>query len=160
MAIVEFRPGDVLNIVWTSLQNTPLGRMDVESSFSYPYEELLQQLRSKVSKDGSRRSTSPGAKFSRVVALAAGALRNGKWSTGAHIERDEVFSKLMVRFDNLDESEYRNITTSAKRSLNGLLENKSLLKPSQRKELNSALLAISSVSAKVEGSIGHSRLSG
>ena len=69
MAVVEFRRGDVLNIIWTSLQNTPLGRMDVESSFSYPYEELLQRLRSKGGKDGSKRSTSPGAKFSRVVAL-------------------------------------------------------------------------------------------
>ena len=150
MAIVEFRPGDVLNIVWTSLQNTPLGRMDVESSFSYPYEELLRRLRSKGSKDGSRRSTSPGAKFSRVVALAAGALRNGKWSTGAHIERDDVFSRLMVRFDDLDESEYLNITKNAKKSLNGLLDNKGLLKPSQRKELNSALLAIRSAVSEAE----------
>lgn len=158
MAIVEFRPGDTLNIVWSSLQDTPLGRMDVESSFSYPYDELLRRLRSKGGKDGSRRSTSPGAKFSRVVALAAGALRNGKWSTGAHIERDDVFSKLMVRFDDLDESEYRNITKNAKRSLNGLLEDKGILKPSQRKELNSALLAIGSAVAKSENH--HSRLTG
>ena len=156
MAVVEFRRGDVLNIIWTSLQNTPLGRMDVESSFSYPYEELLQRLRSKGGKDGSKRSTSPGAKFSRVVALTAGALRNGKWSTGAHIERDEVFSKLMVRFDDLDESEYNNITSNAKKSLNGLLETRGLLKPSQRKELNSALLAISSAVAGLEGHSDHS----
>lgn len=160
MAVVEFRPGDVLNIVWTSLQNTPLGRMDVESSFSYPYDELLQRLRSKGGKDGSKRSTSPGAKFSRVVALTAGALRNGKWSTGAHIERDEVFSKLMVRFDDLDESEYNNITSNAKKSLSGLLETKGLLKPSQRKELNSALLAISSAVAESEEHSDHSMLIG
>lgn len=160
MAIVEFRQGDILNIIWSSMQNTPLGRMDVESSFSYPYEELLQRLRAKSNKDGSKRLTTPGAKFSRVVALTAGALRNGKWSTGAHIERDEVFSKLMVKFDDLDESEYNNITSNARKSLSDLLETKGLLKPSQRKELNSALLAISSAVAESEEHSDHSMLIG
>ena len=47
MAAVELRPGDVLNIVWSSVQNTPLGRKEVESSFSYQYDELLIQLKAK-----------------------------------------------------------------------------------------------------------------
>ena len=62
----------------------------------------------------------------------------------------------MVRFDDLDESEYNNITSNAKKSLNGLLETRGLLKPSQRKELNSALLAISSAVAGLEGHSDHS----
>ena len=47
MAAVELRPGDVLNVVWSSVQNTPLGRKEVESSFSYSYDELLIQLKTK-----------------------------------------------------------------------------------------------------------------
>ena len=49
MAAVELRPGDVLNIVWSSVQNTPLGRKEVESSFSYSYEELLVSTQDKGS---------------------------------------------------------------------------------------------------------------
>lgn len=142
MATVELREGDVLNIVWTSVQNTPLGRKEVESSFSYSYEELLDRLRSKTRRDSSRRSGTEGARFSRVVALATNAMQKGKWSTGADIDRDEVFRKMMSRFSELHSSEYPNITKNAKESLGYLLQKKSLLKTLQRKELGTALSAI------------------
>ena len=143
MATVELRPGDVLNIVWTSIQNTPLGRKEVESSFAYPYEALLDQLRAKGG-DRSRRSGTEGARFSRVVALSTGAINKGIWSTGADIDRDVVFTRLMKRFSSLDASEYPNITKNARESLTQLAQRKSLLKNSQRKELNSVLGAIAS----------------
>ena len=41
MASVELRPGDTLNIVWTSVQDTPLGVKEVESSFAFSYDDLL-----------------------------------------------------------------------------------------------------------------------
>ena len=149
MATVELREGDVLNIVWTSVQNTPLGRREVESSFSYPYEDLLDRLRAKSSRDRSRRSGTEGARFSRVVALATNAMRKGKWSTGAAIDRDEVFRKMMGRFSELHSSEYPNITKNAKESLNLLLQKKTLLKNTQKKELGTAIGEIESIPSPV-----------
>jgi hypothetical protein len=142
MASVELRPGDTLNIVWTSVQDTPLGTKEVESSFAFPYDELLVRLRAKGRAGKSRRSGTNGARFSRIVALATNALRKGKWSTGADIDRDEVFSKLLSRFHDLDESEYANITLNAKESLLELYQTSKVLKPNQRKELCSAIEAI------------------
>ncbi|MDE3269437.1 MAG: hypothetical protein OYH77_04045 [Pseudomonadota bacterium] len=142
MATVELREGDVLNIVWTSVQNTPLGRKEVESSLSYTYAELMERLRSKTRRDTSRRSGTEGARFSRVVALATNAMHKGKWSTGADIDRDEVFQRMMSRFRELHTSEYQNITKNAKDSLSYLFQKKSLLKTLQKKELGTALTAI------------------
>src|SRR5689334_17279035 len=113
MASVELRPGDTLNIVWTSVQETPLGVKEVESSFAFTYDELLARLRAKCRAGKSRRSGTNGARFSRIVALATNALRKGKWSTGADIDRDEVFGKLMKRFHELENTEYANITSNA-----------------------------------------------
>src|SRR5476651_1280999 len=112
MASVELRPGDTLNIVWTSVQDTPLGVKEVESSFAFEYDELLTRLRAKGRAGKSRRSGTNGARFSRIVALATNALRKGKWSTGADIDRDEVFFKLITRFKELDAVEYANITVN------------------------------------------------
>ena len=142
MASVELRPGDTLNIVWTSVQDTPLGTKEVESSFAFPYDELLTRLRTKGRAGKSRRSGTNGARFSRIVALATNALRKGKWSTGADIDRDEVFAKLMAKFNDLDDQEYVNITANAKESLIELFENSKVLKPNQRKELLDAIEAI------------------
>ena len=142
MASVELRPGDTLNIVWTSVQETPLGVKEVESSFAFTYDELLARLKAKGRAGKSRRSGTNGARFSRIVALATNALRKGKWSTGADIDRDEVFGKLMKRFNELEATEYANITANAKESLVGLHKNGKYLKPEQRKDLEVAIAAI------------------
>lgn len=139
MASVQLRPGDTLNIVWTSVQETPLGVKEVESNFAFTYDELLTRLRAKGRAGKSRRSGTNGARFSRIVALATNALRKGKWSTGADIDRDEVFVKLMKKFNELDGGEYTNITANAKTSLAELYNSKSILKPQQKKDLKTAI---------------------
>lgn len=142
MASVELRPGDTLNIIWSSVQDTPLGVKEVESKFAYSYDELLARLKAKGRAGKSRRSGTNGARFSRIVALATNALRKGKWSTGADIDRDEVFAKLMRRFGELDATEYANITGNAKQSLVQLYQSKTILKANQKKDLKDAVEAI------------------
>ena len=139
MASVQLRPGDTLNIVWSSVQETPLGVKEVESNFAFTYDELLTRLRAKGRAGKSRRSGTNGARFSRIVALATNALRKGKWSTGADIDRDEVFVKLMKKFNELDGAEYTNITSNAKTSLADLFNSKNILKPAQKKDLKTAI---------------------
>jgi len=143
MASVELRPGDTLNIVWTSVQDTPLGVKEVESSFAFSYDELLTKLKAKGRAGKSRRSGTNGARFSRIVALATNALRKGKWSTGADIDRNQVFTKLMGRFNELDNTEYANITSNARESLERLQQNGSYLSEDQMQQLSSAVTAIS-----------------
>ena len=119
MATVSFRPGDTLNVVWSALHQTPLGSQEIESSFSFSYSELLERLRS--GSDGrSRRSSTEGARFSRIVALATHAIQKGHWSTGASIDRSQVFSRMMAQYKELDKREYANITANARRSLQRL----------------------------------------
>ena len=142
MASVELRPGDTLNIIWSSVQDTPLGVKEVESKFAYSYDELLTRLKAKGRAGKSRRSGTNGARFSRIVALATNALRKGKWSTGAEIDRDEVFAKLIRRFSELDAGEYVNITANAKQSLIQLYQSTTILKPPQKKDLKDAVDAI------------------
>lgn len=139
MASVQLRPGDTLNIVWTSVQETPLGSKEVESNFAFTYEELLARLRAKGRAGKSRRSGTNGARFSRIVALATNALRKGKWSTGADIDRDEVFVKLVKKFNDLETGEYVNITANARESLVELFHSKNILKPAQKKDLKTAI---------------------
>jgi len=139
MASVELRPGDTLNIVWTSVQDTPLGLKEVESSFAFSYDELLTRLKAKGRAGKSRRSGTSGARFSRIVALATNALRKGKWSTGADIDRDEVFEKLMKKFNELDAHEYANITPNARHSLGALFKNSKILNDVQRQHLKEAI---------------------
>lgn len=142
MASVQLRPGDTLNIVWTSVQETPLGMKEVESNFAFSYEELLARLKAKGRTGKSRRSGTDGARFSRIVALATNAMRKGKWSTGADIDRDVVFSKLMRKFTELENHEFANITANAREALAALHESKHL-KPNQKKELKVSLDAAS-----------------
>lgn len=142
MASVELRPGDTLNIIWSSVQDTPLGVKEVESKFAYSYDDLLARLKAKGRAGKSRRSGTNGARFSRIVALATNALRKGKWSTGADIDKDEVFAKLMRRFGELDNTEYANITGNAKQSLLALYQGKTNLKANQKKDLKDAIEAI------------------
>lgn len=142
MASVDLRPGDTLNIIWSSVQETPLGVKEVESKFAYSYDELLTRLRAKGRAGKSRRSGTNGARFSRIVALATNALRKGKWSTGADIDRDEVFVKLMKKFNELEPGEYVNITGNAKQSLLAMYESKNILKPQQKKDLRAVVEAI------------------
>lgn len=142
MASVELRPGDTLNIIWSSVQDTPLGLKEVESKFAYSYDELLARLKAKGRAGKSRRSGTSGARFSRIVALATNAMHKGKWSTGADIDRDDVFSKLMGRFNELDPAEYVNITANAKESLIELYQSKNIMKVPQKKDLKIAIAAI------------------
>lgn len=141
MASVELRPGDILHIVWSSVQDTPLGTKEVESSFAFSYDELLTRLRTKGKVGKSRRSETNGARFSRIVALATHALKKGKWSTGADIDRSDVFSKLLKRFHQLDNNEYQFITDNAKKALLEIYQGK-ILKPTQKTELQSVITAI------------------
>ena len=140
MASVELRPGDTLNIVWSSVQETPLGSQEVESSFAFSYEELLVRLKAKGRAGKSRRSGTIGARFSRFVALSTNALKKGKWSTGADIDREEVFDKLVTKLNELDPSEHRNITFNAKKSLVDLFQSKNILKQSQKSVLKKSLV--------------------
>ncbi len=142
MASVELRPGDTLNIVWTSVQDTPLGLKEVESSFAFSYDELLLRLKAKGRAGKSRRSGTDGAKFSRIVALSTNALRKGKWSTGADIDRAEVFTKLMSRFSDLEPDEYSNITSNAKDSLQALHKESGFLSSPQQTQLQKMVEAI------------------
>lgn len=141
MSSVELRPGDTLNIVWSSVQETPLGKKEVESSFAFSYDELLTRLKAKGRAGKSRRSGTDGARFSRIVALATNALRKGKWSTGADIDRNEVFDKLMIRFKKLEDKEYANITLNARKALVDLFETSTHLSGQQKIELNKILNA-------------------
>lgn len=138
MPSVELRPGDTLNIIWSAVQDTPLGVQEVESKFAYTYDELLAKLREKGRTNKSRRSGTSGAKFSRVVALSTNAMRKGKWSTGADIDRLIVFTKLMQKFSELDPHEYVNITANAKESLHELFGDV-ILSESQKAELGKVL---------------------
>lgn len=140
MASVELRPGDTLSIVWSSVQDTPLGVQEVESKFAYSYDELLTKLRAKGRAGKSRRSGTDGARFSRIVALATNALRKGKWSTGADIDRGEVFGKLMTRFNDLAPEEYKNITQNAVESLIKLHNKSEVLDDTQIANLRTALV--------------------
>ena len=147
MASVELRPGDTLNIVWSSVQDTPLGVKEVESSFAFTYDELLLRLRTKGKMGKSRRSGTNGARFSRIVALASNALKKGKWSTGAEISRSEVFTKLVHRFTELNPVEYANITENAKESLVELHNSEGILKKNQKLELNEMLKTLDLLSS-------------
>ncbi len=142
MASVELRPGDTLNILWSSVQDTPLGQQQVESSFALSYDELVTRLKSKGQAGKSRRSGTEGARFSRVVALAVNAMRKGKWSTGADIDRNIVFAKLLKKFGELAPGEYKNITANARRSLNKLYKSTNVLTPKQKPELENMLILI------------------
>lgn len=149
--LVELRPGDTLNIVWTSVQDTPLGPKEMESNFQFSYDELLSRLRAKGKNGKSRRSGTDGARFSRIVALAVNAMKKGKWSTGADIDRDVVFEKLIRKFKKLPSKEYANITNNAKSSLKLLAEStKTALKPNQRQALQEMILAISDSSPELD----------
>ena len=144
MATVSLRPGDTLNIVWSALHQTPLGTQEIESSFSFSYNELLSRLQSDG--DGrSRRSGSEGARFSRIVGLATNAIQKGLWSTGARIDRNQVFKRMLASYKELDQREHANITTNARRSLWRLYRNGgSVLDVQQRRHLKEILDAIAS----------------
>ncbi|MBP6218196.1 MAG: hypothetical protein KA436_06395 [Oligoflexales bacterium] len=139
MASVELRPGDTLHIVWSSVQETPLGRTEVESSFAFSYDELLARLRAKGKMGKSKRSSTSGAHFSRVVALSSHALKKGRWSTGAPIDRTKVFNSMMERFKKLDSSEHKYITENAHKALSEIYGSKAILKPNQKQDLKAVL---------------------
>lgn len=140
MSKVELRPGDTISIVWKSVQDTPLGSQEIESNFEFSYEELVSRLKGKSSAGKSRKSGTDGARFSRIVALSTNALKKGKWSTGADIDRNEVFEKLFSKFSSLEATEYKNITGNAKVAL-GQIYNSAFLTAEQKKQLTPILEA-------------------
>lgn len=142
MASIEFRPGDTLSIIWKSVQSTPFGKQEVESSFVFSYDELLSKLKAKGKISKSRRSGSQGALFSRIIALSVNALKKGKWSTGSDIDPEIVFDKFKERFKDLSTSEYTNITDNAKKSLIDLFQSKNVLTKTQKKDLKEILRKI------------------
>ncbi len=146
MANVELRPGDTLEIIWSSTQDTPFGAKKIESSFAFSYDDLLTKLKSRSKSGTSRRSGTEGARFSRMVALAINAIKKGKWSTGADIDKDEVFERLMRKFNILNDNEYAFITLNAKKALLQLYSGKLLLKQEQKDQLRMMLEAIASKS--------------
>jgi hypothetical protein len=139
MPNVELRPGDTLNIVWSSTQETPLGNQEVESSFTYTYDELVAKLRAKGKPGKSRKSGTAGAKFSRIVALACNAMRKGTWSTGATIDRSEVFKRMMDQFNDLPDFEFQNITLNARATLIELHKKAPYLSDKEHKALKATL---------------------
>ena len=141
MASVDLRPGDTLNIVWSSVQDTPLGRREVESNFSFSYEELLMKLKSKVKGEHSKQSNTEGAKFSRLVALAINALKKGKWSTGTDIDKRLVFDKFYERFSSLKDVEYKNLTEKSRIALKDFYKS-NLLDKDQQAKLKSMIQAL------------------
>ena len=143
MANVELRPGDTLNIVWKSVQDTPLGQREIESNFEFSYDELVARLKGKSSAGKSRKSGTEGARFSRIVALSTNALKKGKWSTGAGIDRNEVFERLYSKFASLPSEEYKNITINAKEALAFIFESNFLSK--QQKDMLKPLLDSASI---------------
>lgn len=143
MATVELRPGDTLNIIWKSVQDTPLGSQEIESNFEFTYDDLVARLKGKSGAGKSRKSGTEGAKFSRIVALSTNALRKGKWSTGADIDRNEVFERLYSKFNSLDEVEYKNITGNAKIALGEIFSSSFLT--SDQKELLKPLLELAKI---------------
>jgi hypothetical protein len=143
MATVELRPGDTLNIIWKSVQDTPLGSQEIESNFEFSYDELVARLRGKPGAGKSRKSGTEGARFSRIVALSTNALKKGKWSTGAGIDRNEVFERLYGKFSSLMSDEYKNITGNAKEALAQIYDSGFLTKA--QKELLKPLLDAASI---------------
>jgi hypothetical protein len=56
----------------------------------------LELLGQKVTKRGrTKRSVTPGSKYSRAVSLASRALVSNTWSTGAPINREKIIQTLL-----------------------------------------------------------------
>ena len=143
MATIDLRPGDTVNIIWKSVQETPMGLKEIDSVFPFTYEELIKNLGYQRKAGRSKRSSTSGARFSRMVALSANALKKGQWSNGGDIDRSVVFQSLMKRFDELDSREYQNMTGRAKRTISELVQHKEILSPAQRTQLEQMLTLIS-----------------
>lgn len=115
MNTLELNPGGVLYV------NMP-GEGSFTTSVRLTHEELVTLLKAKhTARRSSRRSKTPGAHISRVVALAVNAINKGTWSTGAEIDKTEILTKLVNQLEALPVSEYGNITEKAADSLNRLM---------------------------------------
>ena len=93
MATVELRPV-ITSASFGSQQETPLGVKEIESNFNFSYEELITRLNGKSKPKKSKKSGTEGAKFSRIVALSANALKkeNGRREPST----EEVFKVCMT----------------------------------------------------------------
>jgi len=128
MSTVNLKQGDTLNIIWTSKQDTPFGVKEVESSFAFTYEDLLLKLRKRKSK----KSRVKGKYFSRLVSLSCYAMIKGRWSSGSIINRNRVLNNLTIRFNELDKTDYKDITKMATNKLYGMLTLTKVLTEEQR----------------------------
>jgi len=146
VASVEFRPGDTLNIVWTLVHETPFGTKEVESTYALSYEELLQRMGATTK---GRKPSGKGGHFSRVVSLSAHALRKGTWTSGAAIDRSDVFLALVEHFHTLQSEDYGKISKAARRSLLALYEGAELLEGLQKVELEKILVTLGLLPSRV-----------
>lgn len=125
MAIVYLKPGDTLNIIWNSPQITPLGTTDIESCFSYSYEEIIQGLKNSSIIE-AKKSEEECSKFSRHVGLAFHAFKKGVWSSGSPINRKAILINLITHFQKIKSVDYIYISKKAKASLDKLANLKEL----------------------------------
>ena len=139
MAVVEFRPGDILTIICPLIHETPFGTKELESSFELTYENLIRRLEALPQGGKTRKSGTRGARFSRMVSLSFHALHKGKWATGASIDRRNVFTHLMEHFQALQIEDYLDVTPVAKESLCTLQNSSDILTPTQKYQLQDML---------------------
>ncbi len=139
MAVVEFRPGDILTIICPLVHETPFGTKEIESNFDLSYEDLLRRLGAQSQGGKTRKSGTSGTRFSRMVSLSYHALHKGKWATGASIDRRDVFTHLVEHFQTLHSGDYSDITTVAKKSLCTLQNSSDILTPPQKHQLQEML---------------------
>ena len=108
---IEITKGQVLNIVVSeSVENG----MTNKTTLAIPFEELIAKL--KLPKN-TRKSSSDGARASRLISLNCRAMITGKWSTGAVMNKGVAEEKLYHVLNSLPEIEYHNLTSKALETL-------------------------------------------
>lgn len=143
MANVTLKAGESVDCIWATMQETPFGSVPAQVIFTVSYEDLMKKFAIQKS-HRSRKSRNEGTRFSRIVSLSSSAIIKGLWSNGARIDRDAVFSKLVMHFNELDKCSYGDITNHAKQSLLGLTAHCDILSNYQRQEVIGILEEIQS----------------
>lgn len=112
--ILTFLPGQSIRVVVGEV-----GNMLTYVEFSH--KEFLDRFLHEKS-GVCRRSKSPESKLSRMVGLSARAIKTGKWSTGAPIDRIAVFEKLNNSLRVLSNEGLNKLTPKAKLAISNLLQ--------------------------------------
>lgn len=107
MQTIELKPGQNLSILYHSSE---LGEVKV----AYTYDQLLAALRAKQKKNGrSKKSTTQGAYFSRLIGLYVAALKNGQWNSGKIIDRYETGLTLLALIKDMSDANILDLTPTA-----------------------------------------------